>query len=231
MVPELSTDERRALRRKLRLAALEALHARGGRASRNEIRAHVGEHVVYTERELHAPPPEKWRAKHDTCWAYEFSWTLTNLKRDGLVINPSYRIWALAGAAAAEPEVLAAPALRGRVAELRAMPYKTFLRTPEWRETRNAALVRYGHACALDARHTEHLHVHHRDYARRGEERLQDVIVLCQGCHDVFHAHFGRPGQRVEPGPSVAPPPFVADVSTAAPPPAPRRSLLRRLLG
>jgi 5-methylcytosine-specific restriction endonuclease McrA len=31
------------------------------------------------------------------------------------------------------------------------------------------------------------LHVHHRTYERLGEERIEDVEILCRGCHDKVH--------------------------------------------
>ena len=57
-----------------------------------------------------------------------------------------------------------------RLAELRAMPYPLYLKTPEWRRTRAAALLRAGNACSLDVTHTDGLEVHHRTYERLGAE-------------------------------------------------------------
>lgn len=31
------------------------------------------------------------------------------------------------------------------------------------------------------------LHVHHNTYVNYGEERLEDLIVLCRECHADFH--------------------------------------------
>jgi 5-methylcytosine-specific restriction endonuclease McrA len=116
------------------------------------------------------------------------------------------------------------------------LPYREYLRTPEWRRTRAAALLRAGHRCALNAAHDGSLHVHHNSYdERRGQERSIDLTVLCERCHDQHHRADGRPGRRVTaperhaPGEqrSVSVPP-----PSGAPPAAARRpSLLRRLLG
>ncbi len=145
---------------------------------------------------------------------HELAWTLTNLKREGLVTNPARSIWELTDAARQTPPTLAAPVVLGRVNELRAMPYRQYLLTPEWRATRGAALVRFGHACSLDANHTDRLEVHHRTYDRLGEERADDVIVLCHACHRRHHDHVGRPRRRAQKSASIGPPTFQAGVGS-----------------
>jgi len=73
------------------------------------------------------------------------------------------------------------------------MPYRQYLRTPEWRRTRAAALHRAGNRCAFDVTHATDLEVHHRTYERLGEELAGDLLVLCRECHRIHHAHHGRP--------------------------------------
>jgi hypothetical protein len=53
--------------------------------------------------------------------------------------------------------------------ELRTMPYRDYLLTPEWAERRKAALKRARYACQVCNRQRP-LHVHHRTYERRGVE-------------------------------------------------------------
>jgi hypothetical protein len=69
---------------------------------------------------------------------------------------------------------------------LRTMPYPDYLRTPEWAERRRGALRRAGHACETCSAQGR-LHVHHRTYERRGEERVDDLAVLCEDCHLAVH--------------------------------------------
>jgi len=76
--------------------------------------------------------------------------------------------------------------VRDRIAELRSMPYSEYLRTPEWTETRKAALRRAGYACQVCSAKLD-LNVHHRTYERRGNEAAADLIVLCRQCHATFH--------------------------------------------
>jgi hypothetical protein len=73
-----------------------------------------------------------------------------------------------------------------RLRDLGGMPYADYLQTPEWKDVRRFALVRANGRCqACNA--SVRLQVHHRTYARRGHELLDDVTVLCGGCHKAFH--------------------------------------------
>ena len=74
-----------------------------------------------------------------------------------------------------------------RVSQLRRMPYREYLETPDWRERRRRHLLSAGNACQVCNATGVELHVHHRTYERLGEERYQDLIVLCRQCHQVFH--------------------------------------------
>lgn len=71
---------------------------------------------------------------------------------------------------------------------LRRMPYVDYLRTEHWQTVRAGALARARYACQVCAA-TDRLHVHHRSYENRGNEGPEDVIVLCAGCHLLFHGN------------------------------------------
>lgn len=86
------------------------------------------------------------------------------------------------------PIAYATPARR---AELRAMPYADYLRTPEWAQVRWAALCRDGHACVICGARSA-LEVHHRTYKRVCEEWLCDVTTLCAVCHERHHEAVGE---------------------------------------
>jgi len=77
-------------------------------------------------------------------------------------------------------------ALAARRQELQEMPYREYLQTPEWRETRRQAIERAKGRCEL-CNSTVLLRVHHKSYERRGEEQKEDLIVLCESCHAKFH--------------------------------------------
>lgn len=73
-----------------------------------------------------------------------------------------------------------------RIEKLQSMPYGEYLQTPEWAEKREQALARDGRACRLCGSR-QHLEVHHRTYARRGNEQVNDLTTLCASCHENFH--------------------------------------------
>ncbi|HUS51151.1 MAG TPA: hypothetical protein VMZ91_13370 [Candidatus Paceibacterota bacterium] len=65
--------------------------------------------------------------------------------------------------------------------------YKKYLKSDHWQKTRLRALRFYGGSCVLCGKKTQ-LNVHHRNYKNLGKERIsKDLIVLCQGCHEMFH--------------------------------------------
>lgn len=194
---ELDEQERRALRRKVRDATLGALSSLGGEARRDVMCARALRDGGFTPRELAAAPPASAKAGCPRLVDHLLSWAPTELKRDGLVENPAWGVWRLSGAALETP-ARAAPKPDGlvgaeRLAELRSMPYRHYLRTPEWRVTRAGALLRAGWRCSLDVTHGEDLDVHHRTYERLGAELASDLVVLCRPCHRLHHREHGRP--------------------------------------
>lgn len=192
---ELSTTELHAMRLKVRRSVLAAMRELNGGGDRQQILARARAIGGFTARELRAPTPARHRKKHQHQIDHDLDWVLTDLKRDGLATNPRRGIWQLTDAALVQTEApLADEASASRLDELRAMPYDDYLRTPEWRHTRAAALVRADHQCAMNATHTGPLEVHHRSYERRGAERPSDLIVLCRTCHQVHHAHNNNSG-------------------------------------
>jgi 5-methylcytosine-specific restriction endonuclease McrA len=78
-----------------------------------------------------------------------------------------------------------------RRAQLRSMPYREYLQTPEWQEIRRQAVRRTKGHCQLCNASRVRLNVHHRTYENRGAERYGDLIVLCEDCHGTFHAQRG----------------------------------------
>ena len=76
---------------------------------------------------------------------------------------------------------------RERVRQLRAMPYREYLLTPEWQERRKARLKAARYRCQVCNAGDRRLNVHHRTYKRRGDEEPRDLIVLCEDCHHLFH--------------------------------------------
>jgi 5-methylcytosine-specific restriction endonuclease McrA len=73
--------------------------------------------------------------------------------------------------------------------------YASYLKSPEWKARREAALEAALWACQVCNRDSA-LQVHHRCYERVGEERQEDLIVLCDDCHGLFHRRSSVKGSR-----------------------------------
>jgi 5-methylcytosine-specific restriction endonuclease McrA len=65
--------------------------------------------------------------------------------------------------------------------------YSAYLRSRHWRRLRKRVLKRDGHACQRCGTSTD-LTVHHRRYDI-GHDRLEDLVTLCESCHDGLHGH------------------------------------------
>ena len=74
-----------------------------------------------------------------------------------------------------------------RLEQLRKMPYREYLQTPEWQKKRRRQLFLANYRCQVCNTSEGKLEVHHRTYARRGNELPSDLIVLCEKCHVLFH--------------------------------------------
>jgi len=72
------------------------------------------------------------------------------------------------------------------IEELRKMPYEEYLQTGHWQNIRKQALFRAKYKCQLCSNKGK-LFVHHNTYENRGEEKDEDLIVLCKDCHEKFH--------------------------------------------
>jgi len=77
--------------------------------------------------------------------------------------------------------------VRARLRDLRAMPYREYLQTPEWQARRARHLKSAGFRCQVCNAVGVQLDVHHRTYERRGSEYFKDLIALCRTCHKLFH--------------------------------------------
>lgn len=59
----------------------------------------------------------------------------------------------------------------------------------EWEMLKKEVHSRDDYRCRMCNRKDLHLHLHHRTYVGYAQERLEDLITLCEGCHFLFHAH------------------------------------------
>lgn len=84
---------------------------------------------------------------------------------------------------------------KARLYELKTMPYRDYLRTPEWQERRKRHIKSAGFRCQVCNSSGVPLDVHHRTYERRGDEYYKDLLALCRNCHEIFHRE-GRLAKR-----------------------------------
>lgn len=74
-----------------------------------------------------------------------------------------------------------------RLNELRAMPYRDYLQTPEWKRKAADHRKRGGYRCQVCNSNQDRLNIHHRTYERLGREQVSDLVCLCENCHHLFH--------------------------------------------
>jgi 5-methylcytosine-specific restriction endonuclease McrA len=69
------------------------------------------------------------------------------------------------------------------------MNYKQYLQSDYWKELRETKIMESNGRCQKCKR-TSNLQVHHLTYDRKGCERLSDLMVLCERCHEKAHNLF-----------------------------------------
>ncbi len=73
------------------------------------------------------------------------------------------------------------------LADYRGRPYAERRQTKEWAILKKQVHRRDGYRCRLCGRDDVELHVHHCTYENYAQERLEDLITLCNACHHDFH--------------------------------------------
>ena len=65
---------------------------------------------------------------------------------------------------------------------------RAYLKSPEWIKRRRLVIERENGLCE-GCRLQPGAHVHHKTYARFGQELLIDLALLCEDCHAIVHPH------------------------------------------
>ena len=76
--------------------------------------------------------------------------------------------------------------IRGKSFSRHRILYSEYLKTDHWLGIRSLALRRASYKCQLCSSR-EFLQVHHNNYSRLWCEWPEDVIVLCDSCHEKHH--------------------------------------------
>ena len=79
---------------------------------------------------------------------------------------------------------------QARLDQLKRIPFSEYRKTREWQAKRTERLSRAGYRCQACGTRDARLHVHHKTYENYGDERPQDLVVLCESCHGRFHRRF-----------------------------------------
>lgn len=74
--------------------------------------------------------------------------------------------------------------------------YIEYMRSPRWQKKRQTVFNYYGKRCYACRTTKGHIHVHHLDYSRLGNERLQDLMPLCADCHKTVTTIYRRNRRR-----------------------------------
>jgi len=82
-----------------------------------------------------------------------------------------------------------------RLAELKSMDYKIYLKTDGWQRKRLDAIENARGVCEICGSGVD-IQVHHKTYERRGEELPEDLIVLCEQCHKKEHGLLPEMAQK-----------------------------------
>lgn len=73
------------------------------------------------------------------------------------------------------------------------MTYQEYLQSDQWKIIRKEVVIRAGFKCQMcgwvNNENRYGLQVHHNTYENIGCERDEDLVALCNRCHDVFHRH------------------------------------------
>ncbi len=77
-------------------------------------------------------------------------------------------------------------AQQARAAQLYKLGAK-YREEPEWQVRRVQALTRAAYKCQTCSSRDTMLDVHHNSYENYGDERPQDLVVLCRSCHQRVH--------------------------------------------
>lgn len=65
--------------------------------------------------------------------------------------------------------------------------YQAYLGSSAWQDVRRLVIASFDGRCAT-CNASDALEVHHRTYERVGDERMDDLTLLCSQCHELLHS-------------------------------------------
>jgi 5-methylcytosine-specific restriction endonuclease McrA len=93
----------------------------------------------------------------------------------------------------------------GKKTKNKRVDYHQYINSLEWINKSEQAKKRAEYRCQVCNRSNSEvvLHTHHRTYERLGNEKDQDLTVLCQVCHQIFHENRRLESQKNKPAPYI----------------------------
>lgn len=64
--------------------------------------------------------------------------------------------------------------------------YKKYMQSKAWHHKRQEKFRKVGHICEMCG-NPESTQIHHLTYERLGHEKLKDLMVVCESCHECIH--------------------------------------------
>lgn len=81
---------------------------------------------------------------------------------------------------------------RDRLASLGYADYQDYLEGGHWRQFRREFYREKNRVlCEACGGNDSRISLHHKTYERLGRERFEDVVMLCEDCHDRVHSYDG----------------------------------------
>ena len=76
-----------------------------------------------------------------------------------------------------------------QIVKPRKIDYNKYIKSKKWKQFRLIALDFYNHECGCCGSRHE-LEVHHKTYKNLGNEKIEDVMLLCHTCHLEEHPKY-----------------------------------------
>ena len=86
------------------------------------------------------------------------------------------------------------------IGKINGIDYNEYIHSDEWKRKRILVAQRENHRCQMCGELiVVHYHIHHKTYARFGNEDLDDLMFLCEDCHINLHREKDKAMGKIKP--------------------------------
>ena len=90
------------------------------------------------------------------------------------------------------------------IGKINGIDYNTYINSLEWRGKRTEVAERAKYKCHRCGKKIySGYHIHHKTYARFGNEDLDDLMFLCEDCHIKLHREKDKVMGKIKPQPKT----------------------------